>query len=422
MLKLYPSGQTFDQDPTDDGATGGTFYNVLHQGPSLGGNRQFLAVGGNPVLPVVSFADPGAGDGPTITPLLEPAFANLRVADAVVRWNSKHLINYSGITPFFRNDELYIHVHAKGYTANDLDTGDPLSNDPIDGAPLPRAETLVAFFFRAFDSQDTGLPDDGTAGNTWAWFLSSVDYYDMHTVSTSGVSYFASSDGIYGALNIPDLAAFEAHCVAEDDYEYFISSPTGANHIEYHRDQTTFALTFAAFEYDFSITINGVQMQVPNGTREINRVFADLTKDDLGNGAVDYACLFVRNLSGTATTETIVGPMSGVFLGDEYTFGEQDGPIDGITIEVGVDPAAADTATQVIPDRYTAPTGVTFGAAVDVGPLAPSESRAVWLRRTVQPLTKTYENKRDVDLEYTLDAVAANSFSFSKIGLFAKYV
>jgi len=98
---------------------------------------------------------------------------------------------------------------------------------------------------------------------------------------------------------------------------------------------------------------------------------------------VEYKCFFLANTNVTDSMTTIV-----VWINSEVA--------GGAITAIGVDTTAASALTSAsaqaitVADESTAPIGVTFtsptteGTGLVLGALAPSQCRAVWVRRTAQ--------------------------------------
>jgi len=109
------------------------------------------------------------------------------------------------------------------------------------------------------------------------------------------------------------------------------------------------------------------------------------TENAASNAAsdVEYKCFFLANTNVTDSMTTIV-----VWINSEVA--------GGAITAIGVDTTAASALTSAsaqaitVADESTAPIGVTFtsptteGTGLVLGALAPSQCRAVWVRRTAQ--------------------------------------
>jgi hypothetical protein len=106
-------------------------------------------------------------------------------------------------------------------------------------------------------------------------------------------------------------------------------------------------------------------------------VFANITGDEATAGVTKYACLFVKNTHGTLTLTTV----------KEWIL--TNTPSADTDVKIGIAPEAKNTASEVIANENTAPTGVTFashateGAAITIPDLAPADYQAFWVELIV---------------------------------------
>lgn len=105
-------------------------------------------------------------------------------------------------------------------------------------------------------------------------------------------------------------------------------------------------------------------------------LYDNLSVAELAAGDVEYRCHYVKNAHSTLT------------LTNAVLWINSNTPSNLTTLAVGLGTSAINGTEQVVADESTAPTGVTFAAAVNkaggiaLGDLAPGASRAVWTRRT----------------------------------------
>lgn len=94
-------------------------------------------------------------------------------------------------------------------------------------------------------------------------------------------------------------------------------------------------------------------------------------------GDVEYRCFYVHNAHATLTLENAVAWI------------EANTPSADTTLDIGLGTSAVNATEQTIADENTAPTGITFVAAVNeagavaLGNIPAGQHRAVWVRRTV---------------------------------------
>lgn len=107
------------------------------------------------------------------------------------------------------------------------------------------------------------------------------------------------------------------------------------------------------------------------------KLFDDVSSAEAAAGTVEYRCVYPHN--GNASL-TLTGAK--VWL-------PSNTPSPGTIIEVGVGTSAVNGTEQTVANERTAPTGVSFVAAltlagaVDLGDIPAGQHRAIWLRRTV---------------------------------------
>lgn len=124
-------------------------------------------------------------------------------------------------------------------------------------------------------------------------------------------------------------------------------------------------------------SLGGVKSSNSAGATIFDRVDAT----EAAAGDIEYRCLYVHNASATVTYLNVT------------LWILADTPEASTIIELGLGTSATNGTEQTVGAEGTAPTGVTFaaaaskGAGVALGTLAPGESRAVWLRRTVTAAT-----------------------------------
>lgn len=100
---------------------------------------------------------------------------------------------------------------------------------------------------------------------------------------------------------------------------------------------------------------------------------------EAASGDTEYRCVYVKNTNGTLTALGAV-----IFI-------QANTPSPDTTLDIGLGTSAVNGTEQTVANENTAPTGVTFspaatqGAALSIGDLAPNATKAVWIRRTVNP-------------------------------------
>jgi hypothetical protein len=106
-------------------------------------------------------------------------------------------------------------------------------------------------------------------------------------------------------------------------------------------------------------------------------VFDDVGGAESGAGDTEYRCVYVHNAHASLTL------VSSVLWIPSNT------PSPSTTIDVGLGTSAINGTEQSVADESTAPASVTFAAAatqaagIALGDIPAGQSRAVWLRRTI---------------------------------------
>jgi hypothetical protein len=116
---------------------------------------------------------------------------------------------------------------------------------------------------------------------------------------------------------------------------------------------------------------------VKSSTAPPSGVFDNVSSTEATAGSVEFRCLYAQNDHATLT------------LTGAKAWLPANTPSPGTVVEIGVGTSAINATEQSVANETTAPAGVTFAAAltlataVTLGDLAPGQSRAIWLRRTV---------------------------------------
>ncbi len=118
----------------------------------------------------------------------------------------------------------------------------------------------------------------------------------------------------------------------------------------------------------------------------VNALFDYVTGDESSAGDVEYRCIYVRNSHATLT------------LYGTKIWIDTNTPSTNTSADIGLGSSAINGSEQTIANENTAPTSVTFSsaanlaAALTIGDLAPGQSKAVWIRRTVTAGAAAYAN------------------------------
>ncbi|TVO70894.1 hypothetical protein FHP88_15685 [Sedimenticola selenatireducens] len=118
----------------------------------------------------------------------------------------------------------------------------------------------------------------------------------------------------------------------------------------------------------------------------VHNLFDQVASDEASAGDTEYRCEYVKNTHPTLTAQNLK-----VFVNAESPSADTDE-------EIGLGTSAINGTEQTIADEDTAPSGVSFaqangvGAALVIGDLAPGETKAYWVKRTVSPGAAAYNN------------------------------
>jgi hypothetical protein len=127
-------------------------------------------------------------------------------------------------------------------------------------------------------------------------------------------------------------------------------------------------------------------------SNQLNKLYADITKDQADTGVTIYRAIYIKNASGS----TIKGVKLWIH---EQTAGED-------VINIGLSAQGKNASATAPVDMYTAPAAVTFGdyssetLALTVGDLATTDYYGLWLRLTVPAgvTTAVAENRFTIGL------------------------
>lgn len=106
-------------------------------------------------------------------------------------------------------------------------------------------------------------------------------------------------------------------------------------------------------------------------------IFDNVSSAEASAGDVEYRCVYVRNNHGTLTAQA-----TKIWIQAQTPSADTD-------VAIGLGTSAIGGTEQTVANENTAPSGVTFsapaneGAALTIGDLAPGQTKAVWIRRTV---------------------------------------
>lgn len=109
----------------------------------------------------------------------------------------------------------------------------------------------------------------------------------------------------------------------------------------------------------------------------IHNLFDLVNSEEAASGEVSYRCIYVKNTHSTLT------------LLSSYVYIDTNTPNTDTEIGIGLGSSAINATEQTIVNKTTAPSAITFteltgvGNKIVIGDLLPSETKAIWVRRTV---------------------------------------
>ena len=162
-------------------------------------------------------------------------------------------------------------------------------------------------------------------------------------------------------------------------------------------------LSGGAANSDPNASIGGVKSTTEMAAASDNNLFDDVSGAESQAGDIEYRCLYYHNGHATLTAQNFA-----VYI-------QSNTPAAGSDVSIGLDPAGigdgSATGVATTPaDEDSAPAGVSFsqpssGSPLSVGNLAPGQSIAVWIRRTISAAAAAH-NADQVDIGWTLDTAA----------------
>jgi len=118
----------------------------------------------------------------------------------------------------------------------------------------------------------------------------------------------------------------------------------------------------------------------------LHNLFDVVSGSESAAGDTEYRCFYVLNDHATLA------------LQNARIYINTNTPSPDTAAAIGLGTAAIGDDEQTVANESTAPSGVTFsaaagvGAALTIGDLEPGESKAVWVRRTIDPNASAYNN------------------------------
>ena len=134
-----------------------------------------------------------------------------------------------------------------------------------------------------------------------------------------------------------------------------------------------YRLSGGAANADPALSLGGAKSSTEAGSNLLDPV----SSAEALAGGIEYRCYYVHNAHATLTLENAVAWI------------QANTPSADTTLDIGVGTSAVNDTEQTVANENTAPTGITFVAAVNeagsvaLGNIPPSQHGAVWVRRTV---------------------------------------
>ena len=159
-----------------------------------------------------------------------------------------------------------------------------------------------------------------------------------------------------------------------------------------------FRLSGGGSNTDPNAALGGAKSSTEIGTG-LHNLFDIVGSAEAAAGDTEYRCLYVHNAHATLTLENAV-----IYI-------QSNTPSTDTSAEIAVGSSAVNGTEQTIANESTAPTGVTFsaaanlGAALALGDIPPGEHRAVWVKRIVAEGAAAY-NDDQVTLRVQGDTAA----------------
>jgi len=145
-----------------------------------------------------------------------------------------------------------------------------------------------------------------------------------------------------------------------------------------------FYLSGGASNADVNASLGGVVSSVEITTATLHNLFDVVSSAETTAGDVEYRCIYVQNTHATLTLQNAQNWIS------------SNTPSADTNANIGLGTSAIAATEQTVADESTAPAGVTFtapasqGSGLSIGNLAPGETKAIWVRRTINAAAGAY--------------------------------
>ena len=137
---------------------------------------------------------------------------------------------------------------------------------------------------------------------------------------------------------------------------------------------------------DSDASVGGEISSVELTSNVLHNLFDLVNSTEAVDGDIEYRCFYVKNRHPTIT---LFSPK--VWIATNVANGES-------ALDIGVGTSAVNGVEQEVADETVAPSGVVFtrptsrAAGLTLGNLAPGETKAIWVRRTVNAASIAVNN------------------------------
>ena len=146
-----------------------------------------------------------------------------------------------------------------------------------------------------------------------------------------------------------------------------------------------FRLSGGGSNTDPNASLGGAKSSTEIGTG-LHNLFDLVSSAETTAGDTEYRCFYVHNAHATLALENAV-----IYI-------QSNTPSADTSVEIAVGSAAVNGTEQTVANESTAPTGVTFssaanlGAALALGNIPAGQHRAVWVKRIVNAGAAAYND------------------------------
>lgn len=136
-------------------------------------------------------------------------------------------------------------------------------------------------------------------------------------------------------------------------------------------------LSGGAANADVNASLGGVISSVEVSSQILHNLFDIVTPEEALAGDVEYRCIYLKNTNGGLTFFNAVAWINSIT------------PSLQTSLSLGLGTSGISATETAVGNESTAPTSVTFsaplaqGAGIALGDLTAGDTRAVWLRRTI---------------------------------------